>query len=84
MSVPVLRSPMCQITLSVIQRIESLQLMLSSNKSLQCLEIKSRAFNCTLLIECMTTGLRGNNTLQELNVNIELSENMNLKAPTSS
>ena len=58
---------------------KSLQLMLSSNKSLQCLEIISRASNCTLLIKYLTTGLRGNNTLQELNVNIELSENINLK-----
>ena len=58
---------------------KSLQLMLSSNKLLQCLEIKSRASNCTLLIKFLTTGLRENNTLQELNVNIELSENMNLK-----
>ena len=55
-----------------------LQLMLSSNKSLQCLEIKSRASNCTLLIKYLTTGLRGNNTLQELNVNIQLLENINL------
>ena len=58
---------------------KSLQLMLSSNKSLQCLEIKSRASNCTLLIKYLTTGLRGNNTLQELNVDIRLSGNMNLK-----
>ena len=58
---------------------KSLQLMLSSNKSLQCLEIKSRAINCTLLVEYLTTGLRGNNTLQELNVNIELPETINLK-----
>ena len=58
---------------------KSLQLMLSSNKSLQCLEIKSKASNCTLLIKYLTTGLRRNNTLQELNVNIKLSENMNLK-----
>ena len=58
---------------------KSLQLMLSSNKSLQCLEIKSKAPNCTLLIKYLTTGLRGNNTLKEMNLNIELSENMNLK-----
>ena len=58
---------------------KSLQLMLSSNKSLQCLEIISGAFNCTLLIKYLTTGLRRNNTLQELNVNIILSENINLK-----
>ena len=58
---------------------KSLQLMLSSNKSLQCLEIKSKASNRTLLIKYLTTGLRGNNTLQELNVNIKLSENINLK-----
>ena len=58
---------------------KSLQLMLSSNKSLQCLEIKSRASNCTLLMKYLTTGLRGNNTLQELNVDIELSENINFK-----
>ena len=58
---------------------KSLQLMLSSNKSLQCLEIKSKASNCTLLIKYLTTGLRGNDTLQELNVNIELSGNINLK-----
>ena len=58
---------------------KSLQLMLSSNKSLQCLEIKSQASNCTLLIKYLTTGLRRNNTLQELNVNIKLSENINLK-----
>ena len=58
---------------------KSLQLMLSSNKSLQCLEIKSKASNCTLLIKYLTTGLRGNNTLQELNINIELSGNINLK-----
>ena len=30
---------------------KSLQLMLSSNKSIQCLEIKSRASNCALLIK---------------------------------
>ena len=58
---------------------KSLQLMLSSNKSLQCLEIISQASNCTLLIKYLTTGLRRNNTLQELNVNIEFSENINLK-----
>ena len=58
---------------------KSLQLMLSSNKSLQCLEIKSQASNCTLLIKYLTTGLRRNNTLQELNVNTELSENINFK-----
>ena len=58
---------------------KSLQLMLSSNKSLQCLEIISRTFNCTLLIKYLTTGLRRNNTLQELNVNIKLSENINFK-----
>ena len=58
---------------------KSLQLMLSSNKSLQCLEIKSRAFNCTLLMKYLTTGLIRNNTLQELNVNIELSKNINFK-----
>ena len=58
---------------------KSLQLMLSSNKSLQCLEIKSRVSNCILLIKYLTTGLRRNNTLQELNVNIKLSENINLK-----
>ena len=58
---------------------KSLQLMLSSNKSLQCLEIKSPVSNCTLLIKYLTTGLRRNNTLQELNVNIELSENINFK-----
>ena len=58
---------------------KSLQLMLSSNKSLQCLEIKSQSSNCTLLMKYLTTGLRRNNTLQELNVNIELSENINLK-----
>ena len=58
---------------------KSLQLMLSSNKSLQCLEIESLASNCTLLIKYLTTGLRGNNTLQELNVDFKLSENMNLK-----
>ena len=56
---------------------KSLELMLSSNKSLQCLEIKSRASNCTLLIKYLTTGLRVNNTLQELNVNIDLLENIN-------
>ena len=58
---------------------KSLQLMLSSSKSLLCVEIKSRASNCTLLIKYLTTGLRRNNTLQELNVDIELSENINLK-----
>ena len=58
---------------------KSLQLMLSSNKSLQCLEIESQASNCTLPIKYLTTGLRRNNTLQELNVNIKLSENINLK-----
>ena len=57
----------------------SLQLMLSSNKSLQCLEIKSRASNCILLIKNLTAGLRRNNTLQELNVNIIVSRNINLK-----
>ena len=56
-----------------------LQLMLSSNKSLQCMEIKSEASNCTLLIKYLTTGLRGNNTLQELKVDIKLSENINFK-----
>ena len=58
---------------------KSLQLMLSSNKSLQCLEIKSQASNCTLLIKYLTTGLRRNNTLQELNVDIKLLENINFK-----
>ena len=58
---------------------KSLQLMLSSNKSLQCLEIQSQASNCTLLMKYLTTGLRGNNTLQELNIDIKLSENINLK-----
>ena len=58
---------------------KSLQLMLSSNKSLQCLEIKCVASNCTLLIKYLTTGLRRNNTLQELNVNIPISENINFK-----
>ena len=58
---------------------KSLRLMLSSNKSLQCLEIKSRASNCTLLMKYLTTGLRRNNTLQELNVHIKLSKNINLK-----
>ena len=42
---------------------KSLQLMLLSNKSLQCLEIKSRACNCTLLIKYLTRGLKRNNTL---------------------
>ena len=58
---------------------KSLQLMLSSNKSLQCLEINSLASNCTLLIKYLTNGLRRNNTLQELNVYINLPENNNLK-----
>ena len=58
---------------------KSLQLMLSSNKSLQCMEIKSRASNCTLLIKYLTTGLRRSNTLQELNLGLQLSENINLK-----
>ena len=58
---------------------KSLQLMLSSNKSLQCLEIKSRASNYTLPIKYLTTGLRRNNTLQELNVNIKPLENINFK-----
>ena len=58
---------------------KSLQLMLSSNKSLQCLEINSLSSNCTLLIKYLTTGLRRKNTLQELNVGIILSENINLK-----
>ena len=58
---------------------KSLQLMLSSNTSLQCQEIESRAFNCALLIKYLTAGLRRNNTLQELNVDFKLSENMNLK-----
>ena len=39
----------------------------------------SGASNYTLLIKYLTTGLRRNNTLQELNVNIELSENINFK-----
>ena len=58
---------------------KSLQLMLSSNKSLQCLEMKSRPSDSTLLIKYLTTGLTRNNTLQELNVDIKLSENINLK-----
>ena len=58
---------------------KSLQLMLSSNKSLQCLEIQSQVYNCTLLIKYLTTGLRANNTLQELFVYIPFSENINLK-----
>ena len=58
---------------------KSLQLMLSSNKSLQCLEIKTLPSNSTLLMKYLNTGLRGNNTLQELNVNIQISENINLK-----
>ena len=58
---------------------KSLQLMLSSNKSLQCLEIKGLASNYTLLIKYLTTGLGGNNTLQELNVDIPFSEDINFK-----
>ena len=58
---------------------KSLQLMLSSNKSLQCLEINSLSSNYTLLIKYLTTGLRGNNTLQELNVDIISLENINFK-----
>ena len=58
---------------------KSLQMMLSSNKSLQCLEIISQLSNCMLLIKYLTTGLRGNNTLEELNVGIQLSENINFK-----
>ena len=58
---------------------KSFQLMLSSNKSLQCLEINGLLFNCTLLSKYLTTGLRRNNTLQELNVSIKISKNINLK-----
>ena len=58
---------------------KSLQLMLSSNKSLQCMEIKSLSSDCTLLINYLTTGLKGNKTLQELNVDIVFSEILNLK-----
>ena len=58
---------------------KSLQLMISSNKSLQCLDMKCRPSNCTILIKYLTTGLRRNNTLQELNVNIKFSESINLK-----
>ena len=56
---------------------KSLQVMLSSNKSLQCLDIENLASNSTLLIKYLTTGLKGNNTLQELN--IKFSEFINLK-----
>ena len=58
---------------------KSLQLMISSNKSLQCFELKSKESDCTLLIKYLTIGLSGDNTLQELNLSIELLENMNLK-----
>ena len=58
---------------------KSLQLMLLSNKSLQCLEINSLSSYYTLIIKYLTTGLRGNKTLQELNVNIEISESMKFK-----
>ena len=60
---------------------KSLQLMLSSNQTLQCLEMETSFIisDFTSFIKYLTTGLRMNNTLQELNVHIPFLENFNSK-----
>ena len=60
---------------------KSLQLMLSSNQILQCLEMETSFIisDFTSFIKYLTTGLRMNNTLQELNVHIRFLENFNSK-----
>ena len=60
---------------------KSLQLMLSSNQTLQCLEMETSFIisDFTSFIKYLTAGLRMNNTLQELNVHIGFLENVNSK-----
>ena len=60
---------------------KSLQLMLSSNQTLQCLEMETSFIisDFTSFIKYLTAGLRMNNTLQELNVHIGFLENFNSK-----
>ena len=56
---------------------KSLQLMLSSNKTLQFLKIKTQCL--VLPVKYLTAGLRENNTLQELALDFRPSDNDNLK-----
>ena len=56
---------------------KSLQLMLSSNKTLQCLKIKIQWM--VLPVKYLTAGLRENNTLQELALDYRPSDGNNLK-----
>ena len=56
---------------------KSLQLMLSSNKTLQCLEIKTK--DLVLPVKYLTAGLRENNTLQELALDFKPLESDTLK-----
>ena len=60
---------------------KSLQLMLSSNQTLQCLEMETCFIisDFTSFIKYLTAGLRMNNTLQELNIHIPFLENFNSK-----
>ena len=58
---------------------KSLQLMLSSNQTLHCLEIKKEEtipFLFVLPLKYLTAGLRENNTLQELDIDITTTENI--------
>ena len=53
--------------------------MLSSNQTLQCLDIKGQyrtQFSLLFPVEYVATGLRENNTLQELDIDITTSENV--------
>ena len=60
---------------------KSLQLMLSSNQTLQCLEMETSFIisDFTSFIKYLTAGLRMNNTLQELNIHFPFLENFNSK-----
>ena len=60
---------------------KSLQLMLSSNQTLQCLEMETSFIisDFTSFIKYLTAGLRMSNTLEELNVHIGFLENFNSK-----
>ena len=58
---------------------KSLQLMLSSNQTLHCLEIKKEEtipFLLVLPLKYLTAGLRENNILQELDIDITTTENI--------
>ena len=60
---------------------KSLQLMLSSNQTLQCLEFTrcSTIASSSVLMKFLAAGLRQNHTLQELDVNFKFSKDDNLK-----